>query len=97
MASEQAEPKRARDLAILWLCYGRALHRAEVCSLVYPEHVDLAGERIQVLGKHRTQREWLTIPPATCRPLVAWLAVRGETPGPLVFASIVRPHPRCMD
>lgn len=85
VASEQAEPKRARDLAILWLCYGRALRRAEVCSLFYPEHVDLAGERIQVLGKHRTQREWLTIPPATCRALSAWLVVRGETPGPLLF------------
>ena len=30
VADQQAEPKRARDLAILWLCYGRALRRAEV-------------------------------------------------------------------
>ena len=84
-ADQQAEPKRARDLAILWLCYGRALRRAEVCSLSYPEHVEVDNERIQVLGKHRTQREWLTIPPATCRALTAWLAVRGSAPGPLFY------------
>jgi len=85
VADQQAEPKRARDLAILWLCYGRALRRAEVCSLNFPEHIDLAGERIQVLGKHRTQREWLTIPPATCRALAAWIANRGDFAGPLFF------------
>lgn len=84
-ADQQREPKRARDLAILWLCYGRALRRAEVCSLRFPEDLDLAGERLQVLGKHRTQREWLTIPPATCRALVAWIAQRGDVPGPLLF------------
>ncbi len=82
-ADAQAEPKRARDLALLWLCYGRALRRAEACSLRVPDDVDLPGERVQVLGKHRTQREWLTIPPATCRALTAWLAVRGTEPGPL--------------
>ena len=85
VADQQVDPKRSRDLAILWLCYGRALRRAEVCSLHYPEHVDLAGERIQVLGKHRTQREWLTIPPATCRALTTWLSQRGTIPGPLFY------------
>ena len=89
VADQQAEPKRARDLAILWLCYGRALRRTEVCSLSFPEHVDLAGERVQVLGKHRTQREWLTIPPATCRALAAWIAQRGDAPGP-VFMRLDR-------
>ena len=84
-ADQQADPKRSRDLAILWLCYGRALRRAEVCSLSYPEHVDLPGERIQVLGKHRTQRELLTIPPATCRALTSWISQRGTTPGPLFY------------
>jgi site-specific recombinase XerC len=83
-AGDQAEPKRSRDLAILWLGYGRALRRAEICALRVPEDLDLPGERIQVLGKHRTQREWLTIPPATCRALSAWLALRGAAPGPLV-------------
>ena len=84
-ADQQADPKRSRDLAILWLCYGRALRRAEVCSLSYPEHVDLPGERIQVLGKHRTQRQWLTIPPATGRALTTWLSHRGNTSGPLFY------------
>jgi len=89
VADQQAEPKRSRDLAILWLCYGRALRRTEVCSLRVPNDLDLAGERIQVLGKHRTQREWLTIPPATCRALTAWIVLRGEAPGP-VFMRLDR-------
>ena len=47
--------------------------------------MEVDNERIQVLGKHRTQREWLTIPPATCRALTAWIAARGSTPGPLLY------------
>jgi integrase/recombinase XerC len=85
VAEQQQEPKRSRDLAILWLLYGRALRRAEVASLRLPADIDLVGERIQVLGKHRTEREWLTVPPATCRAIVQWLAVRGDAPGPLFF------------
>jgi integrase/recombinase XerC len=84
-ADEQREPKRSRDLAILWLLYGRALRRAEVVGLRFPEDVDLGGERVNVLGKNRTEREWLTIPPATCRALTAWIAMRGDQPGPLFF------------
>jgi len=85
MAEQQMEPKRSRDLAILWLLYGRALRRAEVASLRLPEDIDIAGERIQILGKHRTEREWLTVPPATCRAIVQWLEVRGANPGPLFY------------
>ena len=85
MAEQQQEPKRSRDLAILWLLYGRALRRAEVAGLRLPEDLDLAGERIQVLGKHRTEREWLTVPPATCRAIAQWLEVRGADTGPLFY------------
>jgi site-specific recombinase XerD len=46
IAEQQQEPKRSRDLAILWLLYGRALRRAEVASLCLPDDIDLAGERI---------------------------------------------------
>lgn len=84
-AEQQQEPKRSRDLAILWLLYGRALRRAEVASLRLPADIDLAGERIQVLGKHRTEREWLTVPPATCRAIARWLEVRGDAAGALFY------------
>jgi site-specific recombinase XerC len=85
VAEQQQEPKRSRDLAIIWLLYGRALRRAEVASLRQPDDIDLAGERIQILGKHRTEREWLTVPPATCRAITKWLEVRGGAMGPLFY------------
>jgi integrase/recombinase XerC len=82
-AEAQAEPKRARDLAIIWLLYGRALRRSEICRLRAPEDLDLPNERIRILGKHRTEPEWVTIPPATCRAVEAWLLIRGTGIGPL--------------
>ncbi|MBA3683902.1 MAG: tyrosine-type recombinase/integrase [Planctomycetes bacterium] len=82
LAADQAEPKRSRDLAILWLLYGRALRREEIASLDL-EHLDMVGARVRVMGKHRREREWLTVPPATIRSLAEWLAVRGDSQGPL--------------
>ncbi len=82
-AEDQAEPKRSRDLAILWLLYGRALRRTEVIRLHVPEDLELATGRIRIHGKHRADPEWITIPPATVRALTQWLSVRGSTPGPL--------------
>jgi len=94
-AEDQAEPKRSRDLAILWLLYGRGLRRAEVAQL-HIEHLDLAGERIQILGKHRRELEWVTIPPATIRALFAWLDQRGRESGPL-FSRLDRAAKRGYD
>lgn len=82
-AEDQLDPKRSRDLAILWLLYGRALRRSEVCRLTVPHDTDLAGGRIRIHGKHRAEPEWVTIPPATVRALTQWLMVRGVARGPL--------------
>lgn len=82
-AEDQPDPKRARDLAILWLLYGRALRRSEVCRLTVPEDIDPAGGRIRIHGKHRAEPEWVTIPPATVRALTQWLMARGLARGPL--------------
>lgn len=92
-AEQQEEPLRARNLALLWLLYGRALRRSEAISLRYPEDVDLGQGRILVLGKHRGEREWATIPPASVRALHAWIAQRGPRPGPL-FHRLDRGQPR---
>jgi integrase/recombinase XerC len=82
-AEAQQEPKRSRDLAILWLLYGRALRRSEACRLQVPTDLDLVGGRIRIHGKHRADPEWVTVPPATVRALQHWLSVRGDHAGPL--------------
>lgn len=84
-AEAQDDPFRARNLAILWLLYGRGLRRGEAIGLHFPDDVDLVGSRVRVLGKHRQEREWATIPPACVRALARWLEVRGDEAGPLFF------------
>ena len=84
-ADKLAEPQRSRNLALLWLMYGRALRRSEAVGITVPDDLDLAGNRVQVLGKHRHDKEWVTVPPAAVRAIAAWLAVRGEEPGPLFY------------
>ena len=51
--------------------------------------VDLQGKRISILGKKRTQKEWLSLPQPTASALVDWINMRGEGPGAL-FISLDR-------
>ena len=78
----RTDPKGVRDRCMLRFLYDLALRRAEVCSLDL-EHVDLEAGRIAIMGKGRSQREWLSLPVATSAVLAAWVAVRGDGPGPL--------------
>lgn len=84
-AAAQPSPQRERDLALIWCLFGRALRRAEAAGLDLKD-LDLAHARLRILGKHRRQREWLTVPERTVAALRAWLAVRGSRPGPLFWA-----------
>ena len=49
------------------MLFGRALRRSEAIGVRFPEDVDLPGKRLRILGKHRHDREWATIPDATIR------------------------------
>lgn len=84
-ARKQADPLKSRNLALLWMLYGRALRRSEAIGVRFPEDVDLPGKRLRILGKHRHDREWVTIPDATIRAVTDWIAVRGQEPGPLLY------------
>jgi integrase/recombinase XerC len=80
IARKRTDAKGLRDFAILRLLYDLALRRAEVCSL---DLADFDGSRLLVLGKGRTEKVPLTLPNPTVMALTAWLAVRGNDPGPL--------------
>jgi integrase/recombinase XerC len=74
-----------RDKAILRLLYDRALRRNEVVSLDVQD-LDLARDRIWVMGKGRNQREAFSLPDETMQALKEWLRARGDEPGALFWA-----------
>lgn len=84
------DAKTIRDRCILRLLYAMALRRGEVCSLDLC-HLDLQGSRLSILGKGRTQRESITIPPKVLESLKAWVETRGSEPGAL-FTALDRGH-----
>lgn len=74
--------KSRRDHAIIRLLFDLALRREEVVRLDRDD-VDLPGKRVSILGKKRTQKEWLSLPQPTASALVVWIRMRGEGPGAL--------------
>jgi integrase/recombinase XerC len=75
-------PRGRRDLALVRLLHDTALRRAEAIGLDL-DHVDLERGVIQVLGKGKTGRVPITLPPPTRAALADWIAARGDGPGPL--------------
>jgi hypothetical protein len=82
------EARVKRDRAILWLLgLGCGMRRAEVTSLDL-EHVDLAGNRLEVLRKSRgTERAWVPVSPEAVAALVDWIEARGSHAGPLFTSN----------
>ena len=74
--------KAIRDRAIIRLLYDLGLRRAEVVSLNI-EDVDLEAGAVAVLGKGKTEKTRLTLPPETKEAIEDWLSVRGDEPGAL--------------
>jgi len=83
--------KGTRDRALVRLLYDLGLRRGEAVGLDL-EDVDLQAGTVSVLGKGRTEREYLTLPEPTKAALEAWVAVRGDSPGPL-FVNMDRAGP----
>jgi integrase/recombinase XerC len=82
------DAKAVRDRALLHLLFDLALRRAEVLGLDLAD-LDLAAGTLAVLGKGRTAKVPLTLPPETRAALEAWVRVRGSEGGPL-FRSFNR-------
>ncbi len=91
LVANRADKKSRRDHALLRLLFDLALRRGEVTSLDL-EHVELEARSLFVLGKGRTGRQRLTLPPITRDALAAWIKERGPEPGPLFFALDARAY-----
>jgi len=81
-----------RDRALLRCLFDLGLRRAEVLNLDM-EDLDREAGTVAVLGKGRTSKVKLTLPPETKKALDAWIGVRGAAPVPL-FCSMNQTHPR---
>jgi len=81
-ALAQHGAKALRDVALLHLMHDLGLRRGEVVRLAMAD-VDLPGSRLSILGKARSQKEFVTLPEPTKDALSAWLDVRGAHDGPL--------------
>jgi len=87
-ASKRKDAKGLRDYALLRLLFDRALRRGEVVSLDV-EDLDLDQETaigrgvVFLVGKGKSEKEPVSLPPQTRKAIAAWLEVRGLGPGPL--------------
>jgi len=86
----KTDPRSLRDRAIVRLLYDLGLRRAEVCRL------DLAdfspdGPALLVLGKGRSEKARLTLPPVTAAAIAGWLAVRPAAEAAALFVRVDRP------
>jgi integrase/recombinase XerC len=88
--AKRTDAKGIRDRAIIRLLFDRGLRRGEVVSLDL-EHLDLDAATVSVMGKGKREREPLTLAPPTVAALKAWVAARGDSPGPL-FQNLDRGH-----
>lgn len=79
--AETGNPIAVRNLAVLRLLHDLGLRRFEATGLDLAD-VDLEGSKVWILGKGKSARLALTLPPATRAALAAWLAIRGVEPGP---------------
>jgi integrase/recombinase XerC len=78
----RSDAKTLRDRAILRCLFDLGLRRNEVITLDLTD-VDRQVGTLAVLGKGRTEKSTLTLPPQTRQALEAWIGARGEEPGPL--------------
>jgi integrase/recombinase XerC len=80
--AEPGDAKALRDVALLRLLHDVGLRRGEVVTLDLAD-VDMDRNCIWILGKGRTQREMITLPPPTLAALAKWISVRNPGPGAL--------------
>ena len=81
--AEAGRPEAARDLAVVLLLHDRGLRRGELAGLDWPGDFDAGRPGVQILGKGKREKAWLTVSDRAADAVKAWAAVRGDWPGPL--------------
>lgn len=89
VAASQDGIKALRDVALLLLLFTLGLRREEVSSL-NAHHFDRAGRRLAVLGKGRTEREWITVPESVGQALERYLDARAAADDEPLFLNLDR-------
>lgn len=84
----RTDKKGIRDMAIFTLFFGNALRASELLNLELAD-LDLSQHRIQILGKGKNTKQWISISQTTTTILQKWLEVRGEESG-RVFINLDR-------
>lgn len=80
--ADQWRRRGARDAAVVGLLWGGGLRRVEVARLDLARYQSGA---VKVLGKGNKERS-VPLPEGARRALAAWLELRGEEPGPLLYS-----------
>jgi integrase/recombinase XerC len=80
LGSDQA----VRDFAIVSTLRGLGLRRAELVGVDLADvELDPLDPAVWIVGKGKVDRERRTMPPSVTESLRAWIAIRGDWPGPL--------------
>lgn len=81
LAVEQ-DTKAIRDLGLVRLLFNQGLRCHEIVGADLM-HFDRPRNRLSILGKQRSCREWIGLSDKTVAALERWLTIRGQDGGPL--------------
>jgi integrase/recombinase XerC len=76
-------PEAARNLAVVLLLHDRGFRRGELAGLDWPGDFDAGRPGVQILGKGKREKVWLSVSDRAADAVKAWAAIRGDWPGPL--------------
>lgn len=76
-------PDGVRNLAVVVLLHDRGLRRGELAGIDWPGDFDAGRPGVQILGKGKREKVWLTVSDRAADAVKAWVASRGDWPGPL--------------
>jgi integrase/recombinase XerC len=81
--ADTGRPEAARNLAVVLLLHDRGFRRGELAALDWPGDFDAGRPGVQILGKGKREKVWLSISDRAAEAVKAWAAVRGDWAGPL--------------